>query len=165
MWIYTPWGAFSVVKQRGSTGALTVRARLQSDLEQLRVRHLPTLGPVLHTTMTDYPFRAFVSPADFAKALAEIAEAIDYPNVKAETMRVSGLDRERVYHNIHAATVGLENVGKRVVAPNSDDEHWDDIDYGDDGGGDDFLDDHREEYDDGGEDDLLDDWHRSGWRV
>ena len=46
MWLFTNFGFFSVVQKPGERD-LTVRSRLRSDLERLRERYLPTLGPVI----------------------------------------------------------------------------------------------------------------------
>ena len=47
MWLLTPIGFFSIVQKPDDTtrNTLTVRARVRQDLESLRLRYLPGLGP------------------------------------------------------------------------------------------------------------------------
>jgi hypothetical protein len=60
MWIMTTFGFFSIVEkpQDEASGMLTIRARVDGDLEALRDRHLPTLGPIEVDGGTDYKYRA-----------------------------------------------------------------------------------------------------------
>ena len=64
MWLTTTFGFFSIVQKPAdrAAGTLTVRGRVRADLEALRARYLPDLGPIRTTTHTDYRYRA-VAPA------------------------------------------------------------------------------------------------------
>lgn len=92
MWIVTDCGFFSVVRKPEdvASGQLTVRARVRAHLDALRQRHLPELGPTQDGGGTDYPFRAKIGKAHFAKAMARIGEAIDYDNVKTAIRKRQG---------------------------------------------------------------------------
>jgi hypothetical protein len=48
VWLITPLGFFSVVREPDDIGAgsLTIRARVKSDLEALRKHYLPDLGEI-----------------------------------------------------------------------------------------------------------------------
>jgi len=113
MWIYTPNVTLSVIKKPGDV-QLTVRTRRREDLEWLQ-EHGLAMGEIIPTPQADYPFRAMVHPVLFSGWLSVEVLNIDYPNVKAATMERSGPDRERVYHNVHSATQGLQ---APRVAPN-----------------------------------------------
>lgn len=98
MWVFTPEAFFSAVQKYG-TDFITVRARVQGDLDKLR-KYMPGLGPEQKGGGTDYPFRATVSKADFKEGMAKLADTVDYDNFKSETARVSGHDRAHIYHEV-----------------------------------------------------------------
>lgn len=106
MWIFTPFGFFSIVKKHSpstSSGQalLTVRARVAADLDSLRTR-VPELGETQATPDQDYPFRATVSAVDLAIGLGEAIQAIDYDNFKAEVSRQQGWWRAGMYGEVWA---------------------------------------------------------------
>ena len=77
MWIFFNDGFVSAVQDRGDPGRLCVRAR--------NPEHLRRLFPGVKVVVTpgaDYACRVFVSRAEFARAVVERVEAIDYPNFK-----------------------------------------------------------------------------------
>lgn len=102
MWVVSAVGFFSVVEKPwdrdGKT--LTVRARRREDLEGLRDRFLPTMGPISEDPGADYRFRAQAPREAVAVALAAMARGIDYQNFKAEVARVRGHDRAATYHEV-----------------------------------------------------------------
>lgn len=99
MWLFTPFGFYSVV--RDSTGKkLMVRARVREDLDRLRDVYLPSLSVTKATPERDYPFRAFVEPPKFGAALAQIGKDIDYRNFKAKVGVQLGDRRERLYEKV-----------------------------------------------------------------
>lgn len=59
MWLFTTFGFFSVVRKPGEP-ILAMRARARDDLDRLRERCLPELGPTIAGGGTDYPCRAVV---------------------------------------------------------------------------------------------------------
>lgn len=110
MWLVTDFGFFSVVQKPGDAeaGTLTVRARVRGDLEALRSRYLPTMGPVRESKATDYRFRARAPRAAVAAAMALAIERIEYANVKARIRKTQGPARERVLHDVWAALLPLQ---------------------------------------------------------
>ena len=99
MWLFTPFGFYSVV--RGRTGTtLTVRARFREDLDRLRDGYLPSLSGTKATPDRDYPFRASANPSAFGAALVRIAKDIDYPNFKARVAAQLGEQRVRLYEKV-----------------------------------------------------------------
>ncbi len=83
MWLITTAGFFSIVAKPGDAaeGMLTVRARAAPDLDKLRERYLPELGPTTKGG-SDYPFRARAPVAAVASAAAAAVKDIDYENFK-----------------------------------------------------------------------------------
>ena len=99
MWLTTTFGFFSIVQKRG-TQHLTVRARVRSDLGRLRDRYLPTLTEIVEKPGSDSRYRATVSHADLAAAMARIVGDIRYDNFKSEVESVQGHARESVYARV-----------------------------------------------------------------
>jgi hypothetical protein len=99
MWIITTIGFFSIV-QKPRTDFLTVRARVASDLDNLRTKFMPQLSPTIEGAGTDYPFRATISHKDFGSGLSKMGEAIRYDNFKSEVGRRMGRRREQAYHKV-----------------------------------------------------------------
>ncbi len=106
MWLMTTVGFFSVVRKENDDD-LTVRARVQEDLEDLGRRYLPTLGPIEAGGGSDYPYRARVSATAFAAAVANLVEDIDYPNFKDAVASRQGLERARAYGEVWSVLRGL----------------------------------------------------------
>ena len=96
MWIFTTIGFFSIV-QKPRTSLLTVRARVASDLDNLRKQFMPTLSVTTTKGGTDYPYRATISHADFAAGLAKLGSEIDYGNFKDEVANRMGEERSNLY--------------------------------------------------------------------
>ena len=108
MWLFTPFGFFSAVQKPGQP-LLTVRSRVAADLEGLRESYMPELSSTVRKGGTDYPFRATITHADFARGLAKIGGDINYGNFKSEVARKMGHKREAVYHKVWSALTELEN--------------------------------------------------------
>jgi hypothetical protein len=77
MWCFFPDCMVSVVAHNKKRGHLLVRARLPGHIERLLPR-----AKVSRTPGHDYLYRAIVTRASYAKAIARRAESIDYHNVK-----------------------------------------------------------------------------------
>jgi hypothetical protein len=109
MWLLTSIGFFSVVEKAGDkgNGTLTVRARIQDDLETLRDQYLPSLGPILKDVGTDYQFRATAPREDLSKAVSRLVSDIDYSNFKNAIAMRQGLKRESLYHRVWNVLAGL----------------------------------------------------------
>lgn len=107
MWLFLPFGFFSVVQKPGETD-LTVRSRVRSDLDALRER-CPDLGETVEGAGTDYPYRARVAHEAFAESMREITAAIDYGNFKSEVGEVAGHERASAYARVWSAMFDLED--------------------------------------------------------
>lgn len=103
MWLITTAGFFSIVAKPGDAaeGMLTIRARAAPDLDRLRERHLPELGPTTAGGGTDYPFRARAPKAAVARAAAALVGDIDYVNFKSR-VEEDDPQRERIYSSVWA---------------------------------------------------------------
>lgn len=117
MWLITPEFFISVVQKKPTDTKLCLRARCAADLDRLRDKYLPSLGKTLKKQGTDYPFRAFADRGAVARAMADIATSITYSNMKNETRKVLGADREHAYHNVWADLLALEPRVKRSSLP------------------------------------------------
>lgn len=100
MWIFLSNSFLSIVKHRGKTGTLLVRARVKGDIEQVFPK-----AKVVKTPSADYLYRAEVSRAAVAKALAEQVERIEYDNFKSS---VDDPDRHVVCHRIWQLTSAMQ---------------------------------------------------------
>lgn len=123
MWLMTPLGFFSVVRkptdERQNT--LTVRARVRVDLEQLKARYLPELGPVLESTTTDYRFRAVARQAAVAQAMVRLVADLDYDNFKNAVAQRQGQARADLYHDVWSVLYELQRQPQGEVHPKRDD--------------------------------------------
>lgn len=120
MWLFTKVGFFSVVEasedrkeidsltsgfkfegaQKDDT-LLSIRARIEGDLDLLRAQYAPGLSPtVILGAHRDYPYRAYISKEKFAEAMCRAALDIDYGNFKSMIMRVFGMAREVLYAKV-----------------------------------------------------------------
>lgn len=101
MWLMTPHGFFSIVCKSDDRQkeTLTVRSRVKSDLEALK-KYLPNMGKIEENSGTDYRCRAKVPRGEVAKALAEMAQDIDYDNFKNEVAAKQGKTRAKVYGKV-----------------------------------------------------------------
>jgi len=88
MWIFTPYGFYSVVhKPWNPDGVLTIRARDKADLESLW-SSLKMAGEITEDAGADYRFRFEVHSADLAALMAEKIQRIDYDNFKNKVSEV-----------------------------------------------------------------------------
>lgn len=78
MWIFLPDSFISVVQKPGDTDLLTVRARIEGDIERV----FPG-APVQANQGTDYKYRAKVPREAVAKALYDQAMSVRYGNFKS----------------------------------------------------------------------------------
>jgi len=106
MWLFTNFGFFSVVQKVGTAG-LTVRARVKGDLDALRDRYLPELGPTQTRGGTDYPWRAMVAHEALAGAMGRIVMDVTYPNYKNEVAAKQGKGRAKRYSTVWGALYDL----------------------------------------------------------
>ena len=95
MWLITEIGFFSAVKDRDS-GKIMIRARSRSDLEALCKNYVGY--HTIHTTAdSDYRHRIWVEPMIWARAVENMAMAIDYDNFKDRVAERQGAERAAIY--------------------------------------------------------------------
>ncbi len=110
MWLISDVGFFSIVRKSGDDAGdmLTIRARVRGDLERLRQRYLPSMGPIVEGGGTDYRFRARALRREVGQAVAAMVGAIDYRNFKDRIASVQGSGRAHRYAAVWADLAGLE---------------------------------------------------------
>lgn len=92
MWYFTPYGFFSVVKDRQGVGMFLVRTRDRAHLARLH-RAFPELSgfAILESPSRDYPYRLRVPRPVWVAVAGKLAEAIIYDNFKNEAEIVAPL--------------------------------------------------------------------------
>lgn len=110
MWLMTNFGFFSIVQKADdkSSPTLTIRSRSKKDLETLRDKYLPQLGPIKEGAGTDYRYRAKAPKADLAIALLQITQDIDYSNFKDSVQARQGQERADLYHKVWSVLYQLK---------------------------------------------------------
>lgn len=125
MWLFTKVGFFSAVQcnvetpyesklfpklkaGEAATDFLSIRARVEGDLELLRKAYAPELGPTVELKGRDYPFRAYISKDKFAEAMVRASLDIDYGNFKSMIMKVFGIARELMYAEVWQVMYGAD---------------------------------------------------------
>ena len=88
MWIFCKLGFFSAVQHRDKPDTLLVRGRFEGDLERSKV---------WENTTADYFYRMEMPKHVFTKAVAEIANKIDYGNFKDSVHEGYGSPRDTAY--------------------------------------------------------------------
>lgn len=118
MWLFTNFGFFSVVQKLG-TSHLTVRARVRADLDCLRERYLPELGPSQAKGGTDYRWRANISHAKFAAGLSQIVMDLHYANYKSEVGARQGKERAHRYGKVWEVLYDMPEEATRALPTGS----------------------------------------------
>ncbi len=117
MWIFLNDAFLSIVQPPRGKKHLLVRARVRGDIERV----FPG-AKVEETPQRDYRFRALISRAEVAEALAAAVEAIAYGNFKAS---VKEGDRHRAYAGVWSEMLRFQlqrlQPGRR--RPGLDDEY------------------------------------------
>jgi len=101
MWIFCKLGFFSAVQHRDKPDTLLVRGRFEGDLERL-LESLPPedralCSKIWENTTADYFYRMEMPKRFFAKAVAEIANEINYGNFKDSVHEGYGSPRDAAY--------------------------------------------------------------------
>lgn len=111
MWLITSIGFFSIVEKPTDrrSEALTIRARVKSDLVALRRDYMPSLGRIRDSSDTDYRYRATAARIDVSRALAQMVARLDYSNFKSEVAMRQGVERAHVYHDVWEALHNLQD--------------------------------------------------------
>ena len=101
MWIFLSNSFISVVQKPGDTDMLTVRARIEGDIERV----FPD-AKVQANKGTDYKYRAKVPRPVVAKALHDQAMSVSYPNFKST---VKDRNRHDAYMSVWSAMYGAQD--------------------------------------------------------
>ena len=108
MWIFTPFGFFSVVhKTHDAPDRLTIRGRVRGDLENL-VSHLPSASVIREDANADYRFRITAEKDDLAYLMARLIGDLDYDNFKNEVAKQQGHERAARYGEVWSTLYELQ---------------------------------------------------------
>lgn len=107
MWLFTPFGFFSIVREADETD-LTIRGRTRGDLLRLKHSYLPKAGTPTAQPGTDYPWRMVCRGHELAEAMKRIIDDIDYANFEDEVALVTGEARSRRYGQVCASLHGID---------------------------------------------------------
>ena len=86
MWIACVDGFFSTVIDKIEPGRMLIRARCKKDIKNLHNRYrkaCPSMRKPTSDETRDYRWRLSISKRDWAKLMAELSSAVDYPNFKS----------------------------------------------------------------------------------
>lgn len=106
MWLFTPFGFFSVVVEKRPTDPkdkgdlLVIRARVKGDLEALTKKYITDASPITSTPGRDYPYRVWVWVESLARAMPKIVKDITYTNFKSEVWDKQSHNREKLYAQV-----------------------------------------------------------------
>lgn len=127
MWLFLPFGFFSIVAHVHDHDHLIVRSRARRDLEEFARRalalHYKTIGRVDDRIMTirvtpdhDYPFRVLIERRELAAFMADYVEhELQQTNFKASVYKHAGVQREALYTRVwHLLRMGFQ--GERPKA-------------------------------------------------
>ncbi|WP_342129805.1 NUDIX hydrolase [Hydrogenophaga sp. OTU3427] len=87
---------------------LTIRSRIRSDLEALKLLYLPAMGSITESTRSDYQYRAKASRSDLAHAMVHLIGSIGYSNFKNEVQSVQGKNRASLYGRLRTELYQLQ---------------------------------------------------------
>jgi hypothetical protein len=110
MWIITKIGFFSIIQKSWniSTGTLTIRARVRSDLEGLKA-YLTDMSDIVESNDSDYKFRVVAKRGAVEAAMAALIADIGYSNFKSEVAATVGYARAAVYSDVWHDLYRLQN--------------------------------------------------------
>lgn len=107
MWLFTKVGFFSVVESAepqpelgGPGDVLSIRARVEGDLDALRAAYAPKLGPTIMIPNRDYPYRAYITKEALAEGMVRMTLDLDYGNFKSMVGKVQGYERAHLYSEV-----------------------------------------------------------------
>ena len=101
MWIFTSKSFISIVQKPGDSDLLTVRARIEGDIESV----FPD-ARVEANQGTDYKYRAKVPREEVARALHSQVMAVSHPNFKST---VKDRKRHDSYMDVWTAMYGVQD--------------------------------------------------------
>ena len=117
MWLFLPFGFFSVVFKDCAPASVLVRTRAREDLDRL-IERLDVGGiQIKHTPDADYPYRAEI-PRRSLTLLFEcfLEDDLTYDNFKDEVARVGGPMRAMPLHDVWETMHAVEDYGARRKA-------------------------------------------------
>jgi hypothetical protein len=110
VWLLIPEGFYSVVQKKPGEAELCVRARDRCDLDRLRERYMPELGPTTETPGGDYRYRAWIGREALAEGLGAIGRDLAYTNFKSEVGRRDP-ERARLYGRVWSTLGSIQPGG------------------------------------------------------
>lgn len=129
MWLFLPFGFFSIVAHVHDRDHLIVRARARRDLEEFTRRalalHHKLIGHVDDRIMTisvtadhDYPFRLLITRGELSDFMADYVEReLQQTNFKASVYKHAGVQREALYTRVwHLLRMGFQGERPKVKA-------------------------------------------------
>lgn len=115
MWVMTTKGFFSAVSDNLDPDGIVVRARAREDIKAL-AKIVPSKPKPIANAGTDYPWRIYITRAEWTQAMVELSQAVDYGNFKDAVEDRQGKERADVYHDVWAALLGLERHFRRPLS-------------------------------------------------
>jgi hypothetical protein len=116
MWLFTPFGFFSVVAHRAHPDRVLVRSRVRADLVELAKRE-PGKPVIRRTPEADYPYRIEIARRRLATIVQRfVLDELDYPNFKGAVAERQGFGRAHAYHDVWERLRGTEDGGARSLA-------------------------------------------------
>lgn len=109
MWLITQLGFFSFAEKDDDhyDGSITVRSQNPKDLDRLRTKVLPGLGPSVFTNGDGYLVEAKCSRFELAAALSDLLLSVDYESLRARVKQQQLDDRLPIYSNVFDVLFGL----------------------------------------------------------
>ena len=110
IWILTKVGFFSIVEKLDDVprGTLTIRSRVRSDLERLKV-YLPSMSEIDVSDHSDYRYRTVATREAVSSAMTTLSSDIDYENFKSEISNTQGYARASLYGEVWQVLYGLQS--------------------------------------------------------
>lgn len=110
MWIFSETGFVSAVRSPEDPNQIQARSRDRESLESLAAL---TGSPITSTPWGDYPYRVFVSPAQFSTWVSEVADCVDYSNFKSHVFHTRGYDYSHALSQVWSVMTQTEDEGAR----------------------------------------------------
>ena len=117
MWLFLPWGYFSIVSKPDDTpDTLTVRTRVRADLARFAIEaeklgHAPVDPAIRVNVATDYPYRLRFTRLAVAAVLTDYVRTTEVGNFKDAVKSVLGFARACAYGRVWSALYDLEAKG------------------------------------------------------
>lgn len=114
MWIFSETGFVSAVRSPEDRDLIQARSR---DKESLASFAALSGCPITPTPWGDYPYRVFVSPAQFSAWVSEVADCVDYSNFKSHVSHTRGFDYAHALSQVWSVMVQTEDEDSRTPDP------------------------------------------------